>query len=150
MSPLTPPRIPRRRPGNQERGVTTLEMALVLPVFFMMLFGIIELANILRIQFQLNNAVSEAARTATLVETTTSTAKSSVENLLSAITQNNPKAQAPEFNLSPSPTATCKETPCDPFTVQASYTYYAINPLMEPFFDGLQLSASAKRISEPW
>lgn len=150
MSPRQQQRGPRRRPGAREKGVSTVEMALVLPVFFLMLFGIIELANILRLQLQLESAVSEASRYAALVETSTAQAKDSVANLLAAITQNNPEAQTPDFTMTPSTTTSCKETPCDPITVHISYVYHAITPLMEPFFDGLTLSASAKRISEPW
>ncbi len=140
-----------RAPG--QAGVTTVEMALVLPVLFLMLFGIIEIANILRIQITLDSAVTAIARDAATKQTTQNAAEQYMNSkgLLPAVTQAADQgAVPPVLTLSPSTTTTCKVTPCTPFEVKLAYTYKAVTPMMQPFFDDLVLTASAKRASEPW
>jgi Flp pilus assembly protein TadG len=52
--------------GNVERGVTTVEGAIVLVVFFMLLLGVIEAGNFLSMRQVLTNAAREGARFAVL------------------------------------------------------------------------------------
>ena len=54
---LSPPRTPARR-----RGATLVEFALVMPVFLMFLFGILEYARYLMMHQLLHNAARDAAR----------------------------------------------------------------------------------------
>uniref|UniRef100_I2Q3Z8 TadE-like protein n=1 Tax=Desulfovibrio sp. U5L TaxID=596152 RepID=I2Q3Z8_9BACT len=139
--------------ARAETGSTAVELALVLPVLLLILFGIIEIANILRIQITLDSAVTTIARDAATHQTTQSSAEQYMnqEGLLPAVTQTGSQgAVPPVLTLSPATTATCKVTPCAPFVVTLSYTYKALTPMMEPFFDDLVLTASAKRASEPW
>lgn len=140
------------RPGA-ETGSTAVELALVLPVLFLMLFGIIEIANILRIQITLDSAVTKIARDAATHQTTQSSARQYMDQqgLLPAVTQTgSPGAVPPVLTLTPATTTTCKVTPCTPFEVRLSYNYKAITPMMQPFFDDLVLTASAQKASEPW
>ena len=59
-------RIAKRSQGNVERGVTTVEGAIVLVVFFMLLLGVIEAGNFLSMRQVLTNAAREGARFAVL------------------------------------------------------------------------------------
>jgi Flp pilus assembly protein TadG len=59
-------RIAKRSHGNVERGVTTVEGAIVLVVFFMLLLGVIEAGNFLSMRQVLTNAAREGARYAVL------------------------------------------------------------------------------------
>jgi Flp pilus assembly protein TadG len=59
-------RIAKRSQGNVERGVTTVEGAIVLVVFFMLLLGVIEVGNFLSMRQVLTNAAREGARFAVL------------------------------------------------------------------------------------
>ena len=59
-------RIAKRSHGNVERGVTTVEGAIVLVVFFMLLLGVIEAGNFLSMRQVLTNAAREGARFAVL------------------------------------------------------------------------------------
>jgi Flp pilus assembly protein TadG len=151
---------PPSRPGNRarERGVTTVEVALTLPVFALLLFGIIEVANILRIQMTLNSAVAVMARAVSQDTTITgqSTAQSyfnsNMSTLVPYVQQNKDTEDAsepPALTMSPTSKPACEETPCTPFLVTINYTYTPITKIMQPFFEGLTLSASAKRTSEP-
>lgn len=49
---------------KNERGQSMVEMALVLPILLMIVFGIIEFGNIYSIKINMNNVVRQAVRTA--------------------------------------------------------------------------------------
>lgn len=144
----TTPNTPAR-PG--QAGSLTVEMALVLPILLTLLLGVIELGNILRIQVTLQSAVGKTARYAATQETNEEMAKSYIESqgLLTGVQQSDSK-EGPQLTLSPSTTTPCSETPCTPFEVSLEYTYKAMTFPMEPFFDNIKLSASAKKMSEDW
>lgn len=150
MSPSPCNTAPR---AKAQKGSTAVEMALVLPVLLLMLFGIIEIANILRIQITLDSAVTTLARDAATHQTTQSSAQQylTANGLIPDVTQTGSQgATPPVLTLSPATTTTCKVTPCAPFEIKLTYTYKAIIELMKPFFDNLVLTASAKKASEPW
>lgn len=141
---------PRGRETAQA-GSLVVEMALVLPILLSLLFAIIEVANILRIQVTLNNAVTTIAHDATMHETSQSSAEQFMNaNGLIPMVKQSDLADAPSLTLSPATTTSCKATPCTPFEVKLTYTYQALIEPMKPFFDNIQLSASARKISEPW
>lgn len=48
---------------RDETGAAAVEFALVAPVLFMLLFGIIEFGNVYNVQIQVTSAAREAART---------------------------------------------------------------------------------------
>jgi len=156
MRRTTPPARPQSR--NRERGVTTVEMALLLPAFLLLLFGIIEVANILRLQMTLASAVAVMARTVSQDTTITSESgaqsyfNSHLDKLVPSVQQNKDQQDAsdpPALSMSPASKPACEETPCTPFLITINYTYQPLSPLMTPFFEGLTLSASAKRTAEP-
>jgi Flp pilus assembly protein TadG len=143
----------RRQPAaGKQAGTTALEMALILPVLLLMLFGIVDIANILRIQFTLNNAVSSVARQVALDSSVRTQAAAASyltdKDLLPEVTQNDGRASDPVLTLSPE-NPTCTSSSCAPFEVGITYTYYALTQLTQPFFDGIVLSASVKKTAEP-
>ena len=136
---------------SAQSGSLVVEMALVLPILITLLFGIIEIANILRIQVTLNNAVSTIAHDTAMRETTQASAEQFMNaNDLIPMVKQSAQADAPVLSLTPSTTTSCKATPCTPFEVRLTYNYEALIEPMKPFFDNIQLSASARKISEPW
>jgi len=77
-------RIKRRR---DRRGVTAVEFALVAPVFFLLVFMLIELGRMMMIRQSLTNAAREGCRTAVLATTTSSSkVEAAVRNYLQSIT----------------------------------------------------------------
>ena len=156
MRRIAPPARPHTR--NRERGVTVVEMAILLPVFLLLVFGIIEVANILRLQMTLESAVAVMARTVSQDTTITNQSgaqsyfNSHLDKLVPSVQQNKDQEDAsdpPALSMSPASKPACEETPCTPFLITINYTYTPLSPLMTPFFEGLTLSASAKRTSEP-
>lgn len=57
------------RPLPWRRGTAAVEFALVAPVFFLLVFGLIELGRMVMVQQALTNAAREGCRTATLATT---------------------------------------------------------------------------------
>jgi Flp pilus assembly protein TadG len=78
-----------RRPlpslGRDERGVAAIEMALVAPVFIMMLIGIYDLAYTAYIHSVLQGAVEQVSRNGTLETATTDKADAYVTDLIHGI-----------------------------------------------------------------
>jgi Flp pilus assembly protein TadG len=147
------PSASRPIPGNRKQsGATTVELALILPMLLLMLFGILDIANMLRIQVTLHSATANMARQIALdstVRTQSSAAAYMIANkLLPEVTQDDNRASDPTLTLSPE-NPTCTSSSCTAFEVGITYTYYAITPLTKPFFDGIVLSASVKKTAEP-
>ena len=134
-----------------QAGSLAVEMALVLPILISLVLGIIEIANILRIQLTLDSAVTAIAHDAAMHETTQNSAEQymTANGLIPGV-QQSPSAPTPTLTLTPPATTTCKATPCAPFEVKLTYNYQPMTELMKPFFDNIKLTASARKISEPW
>jgi Flp pilus assembly protein TadG len=66
------------RPAGRRRGVSLVEFAVVAPVFFLVLLGILEYARFLFVVQMLNNAAREGARYAAV--NTTSVTTSNIQN----------------------------------------------------------------------
>ena len=56
----------RRGSGERSRGQSMVEFALVLPIFLLMLFGLIDMARIVYFNSTLSQAAREGARTASV------------------------------------------------------------------------------------
>jgi len=74
------------RSMSMRRGTAAVEFAFVAPVFFLLVFGLIELGRMVMLQQALTNAAREGCRTATLA-TTQSSAKveSAVRDYLASV-----------------------------------------------------------------
>jgi Flp pilus assembly protein TadG len=59
----------RLRPKNNRRGATAVEFAVVAPVFFALLFGLVEFGRMTMVKQALSNAASAGCRTACLAST---------------------------------------------------------------------------------
>jgi len=94
------------------RGVTAVEFAVTAPVFFLMIFGIIEAGLLLWTQLGLQHGVELAARCAT-VNTTLCNNVSSIQNY----------ASQQSFGLNPSPGTFTSSTAACGNQVTASYTF---------------------------
>ena len=142
-------------PSRGQAGSLAVEMALVLPILVMLVLGVLEIANIFRIQTTLQGAAAKIAHDAAMSETTEADAKQFMDDnklvpMVQQTRDNGQKADPPKLDLTPKTTVSCKETPCDPFEVKLTYVYYAMTEPMKPFFDNLTLTASAKKMSENW
>ena len=72
---------PRR---NRRPGAAVVEFAVVAPVFFLFVFGMIEFGRMVMVQQIMTNAAREGARLAILPGSTTSQVKAAVNNYLAA------------------------------------------------------------------
>jgi hypothetical protein len=68
---------------RKRRGTATVEFALVAPIFFMLIFGMIEFGRAVMVQQILTNASREGARVAVLDGSTGSSVRSTVTTYLS-------------------------------------------------------------------
>ena len=70
-------------------GTAAVEFAIVAPVFFLFVFGLIELGRIVMVQQALTNAAREGCRTAVLATTVDSAeVEAAVRNYLESVTSN--------------------------------------------------------------
>ena len=69
---------------RKKRGAAAVEMALVAPLFFLIVFGIIEFGRCVMVQQLLTNASREGVRRAVLDGTTTADVQQTVSNFLTS------------------------------------------------------------------
>lgn len=75
---------PRRTTAKRRQGAAIVEFAVVAPIFFLLVFGIIEFGRMVMVQQVLTNAAREGARVAVLSGATTTQVTTAVTNYLSA------------------------------------------------------------------
>ena len=74
---------------DSRRGVSTVEFAVVAPILFLFVFGLIEVGRMMMVQQALTNAAREGSRTACLATTTSSSeVETVVRNTLLAVIPN--------------------------------------------------------------
>lgn len=66
------------------RGAAAVEFALVAPIFFVFVFGLIEFGRLVMVQQILTNAAREGCRVAILTTATTTSVKNTVTNYLTS------------------------------------------------------------------
>jgi Flp pilus assembly protein TadG len=100
---------------KNERGQTMTELALVLPILLVLLFGIIQFGVIFNNYVTLTDAVRSGARKAVVSRTASNPAQ---------VCDNQVRAASPNLNQS-NLTVSCTSTwqPAQDVTVQASYPY---------------------------
>jgi Flp pilus assembly protein TadG len=121
---MTLARLSRRGGHAGERGQNLLEFAVVVPVFAVLIFGIIEFGNLMRVQVELDNAVRGGARKASILSSSGSFT-SSVE---AAVTGAAPDLSGISFSPAPAYPTACPATTAE-VTVTASYSYTGVTPL---------------------
>ncbi|HEY8505687.1 MAG TPA: TadE/TadG family type IV pilus assembly protein [Gemmataceae bacterium] len=83
--PLSPrPAAPRRGRGGARRGAAIVEFAVVAPVLFLVIFGIIEFGRAMMVLQILNGAAREGCRQGTLEGVSESAVKATVRSRLTA------------------------------------------------------------------
>jgi hypothetical protein len=75
----------RRQTSKQRRGTTTVETAVVLPVFLTLLFAIFEFGHAQMINNMLNSACRNAARVGAVEGSTTDQVEDRVEQMMGAV-----------------------------------------------------------------
>ncbi len=109
-----------------QKGAAAVEMAIVTPLLFMILFGIIEFGLLLYDKAMLTNASREAARRAILYVDTNYTPLVTPEEI-KAIVDNYVNSYMITFDSSAAPPTTCvrwtSESYGESITVEVTYTY---------------------------
>jgi Flp pilus assembly protein TadG len=123
--PTVTPRRPRRR-----RGAATVEFAVIAPVFFTLVFGMIEFGRMLMVEQVLTNAAREGARTAVLSGSSNSAVNTKIQTYLTGGSVN-----ANAATISVTPTLASAKTG-DTVTVQVSIPYSSVSWLPAPWFLG--------------
>jgi len=131
----------RLRQHDAERGAAAVEFALVLPLYLMLLFGIVDFARAFNIQLTLSDAAAEGARTLA-IGGTAAAARSAAGSALAATLVSPADVTYPT-------TVTCPATAA-PGTATASMTvatrdFQFLTPLVGSLFGDLTISGSAAR-----
>lgn len=159
MVPRPKPRRQHRLRQNKRRGTTIVETAFVLPVFLIMLWGIIEFCHVQLLQNVLRSACREGARLGSTTGVDTATVEAHVRNLLGSAVdpnqvnvfvrnaskfdngQNVPTDQAeleslPPINLT-------EAVPRQLFMVRARIDYNQVALMPLRFMDGVRVQGQA-------
>lgn len=111
-----------------ERGAAAVEFAIIVPVLFMLLLGIMEFGRAYNVQVTLTNAARESARSMAITKNQ-DTARAAAKN---AASQLNPALQNDNFTFSlMSGTANCPAD--DQTTVTISYNLSTMTGIAGPF-----------------
>jgi len=126
-------------------GAAAVEFAIVAPVFFLLVFGMIEYGRLVMVQQVITNASREGARRAVLDGATTSEVETTVEDFLTSA------------GIDPDDvTITCNPSPPsdaafgEPVTVQITVPFTAVSWLPSPMYLGettMQASTVMRRES---
>lgn len=136
-SPLCPPAAPRplrRNAGRRgsgacrRRGAAVLEFAIVAPIFFLMVFGLIEFGRMVMVHQLLVGAVREGARLAVIDGTTANEVEQTVRDYLTASSIDGEEVQV---QVTPNPAVVPKGVPV---TVRTSIAFDKVSWLPAPFF----------------
>ena len=130
---------PSRRPSRGKRlGAAAVEFAIVAPLFFLLVFGMIEFGRMVMIQQVLTNASREGARKAVLDGSTSTAVKSAVVTYMS-----NGGVTISTSNVTINPTDPSSAAAGNPVTVTISVPFSQVSWLPSPMFlGGRQMTAS--------
>lgn len=133
--------IRRRNWRHNRRGTQTVEMALVAPVIFLLVFGSFEFSRVMMVRQALTNAAREGARTASLVTTTSSDdAVAAVRAALRAVVTD--AHSNPAIQITVSPTFTSAPPAGTTITTTVSVGCSEISWLPPFFTAGATISSS--------
>jgi Flp pilus assembly protein TadG len=133
---LRAPRLSQRRGRTTSRGVAAVEFAIVAPIFFLLVIGIIEVGRAIMVQQVLINASRVGARRAAMLSSTE-------EEVLAAVTEftSGVGVSSVTATVTPDPETAEGGTP---LTVATSVSYANVSWLPTPWFmGGKTLSSSA-------
>ncbi len=112
-----------------EAGGAVVEMAVVMPILFMFLFGIVEFGRIMMVSHSLNNAARAGARVAVLPGATNAAVETAIRNELAGT-----GLRYDAYQLDPEDVSTAGRD--DPITVRVTINYDSIT-WVAGFFPGL-------------
>src|SRR5512134_4022081 len=97
--------IRRTRPGatSDRRGAALVETALVLPIFFMVVLGIIEFGRAMMVAQLLNNGAREGARLAIMTGSTNTEVDTAVRNFVASSVGVDPAKLTVTITVTPYP-----------------------------------------------
>ncbi len=111
------------------RGAAAVEFAIVAPVFFLLVFGMIEYGRMVMVQQVITNASREGARVGVLDGATTAAVTTAVENYLQSA-----GIQGATVGVTPSPPSSAGYGA--PVTVAVSVSFNQVSWLPSPMFLG--------------
>ena len=127
-----------RKTQKKRLGASVVEFAIVAPLFFLLVFGMVEFGRMVMIQQVLTNGSREGARKAVLDGATSSDVKSSV---VTYMTNGGVTIATSNVAINPSDPATA--TAGSPVTVTVSVPFSQVSWLPSPMFlGGRQMTAS--------
>jgi len=126
-----------RRNKRRRRGASAVEFAIVAPIFFLLLFGMIEFGRMLMVQQLLTNATREGARFAVLEGSTEDEVTDLVVDYLGStmVTINDD-----DVSIDPTPETA---NPGDPISVSVTVPYQEVGWLSPIFLSGTDMEATA-------
>jgi Flp pilus assembly protein TadG len=126
---------------KRRRGAAAVEFAIVAPVFFLLVIGIIEIGRALMVQQVLINASRVGARQAAVAGSTTSSVTSAVKDYAKSVA-------VPNVSVSVTPDPAAAKSG-DTMTVTTSVSYNNVSWLAKPWFlGGKTLTSSSKMRKE--
>lgn len=125
---------------RNRRGAAAVEFAIVAPVFFLLVFGMVEYGRMIMVQQVLTNAAREGARVGVLDGSALSDVTTAVNNYLTAAKI--PTGLSNEITCTPNPPSS--QTTGNPVTVTVSIPFKNVSWLPSPLYLGsTTLSATA-------
>jgi Flp pilus assembly protein TadG len=138
------------------RGANIVEMALVLPLLFLLTFSIIDFASMFYVYLALENGVSQAARFGVTGNVTGGLSRE--ESIKDAMRKATPTLSIADgafsfSHLTPGGTVWLAGSgnPSDVSKVRVTYTWALMTPFIRPFFPGGQitLAVESAMLNEP-
>jgi len=124
---------------RNRQGAAAVEFAIVAPVFFLLVFGMVEYGRMIMVQQVITNAAREGARVGVLDGSTYTDVQTAVNNYLTAS-----KISTTASTISCSPNPPSSQTTGNPVTVTVSIPFNKVSWLPTPLYLGsTTLSASA-------
>jgi Flp pilus assembly protein TadG len=114
---------------RKRRAAAAVEFAIVAPVFFLLVFGLIEYGRMVMVQQIITNASREGARTAVLDGATTAGVTAAVNNYLTS-----GSISGATVTVNPNPPTTAQYG--DPVTVTVSVPFSQVSWLPSPMYLG--------------
>ena len=148
--PTRPPAKPPKKlpPKNGEAGQSLFEFALTLPIFLLLVFGLVDLGRGFYYYNLLANMAREGARYAIVAPRDTTEITNKVRSAAIGLDTSGPLS----VTVTPTITTTATLTSFSrgsPITVSVTYSMYAITPMISQFLPkGLGLKASSTMLIE--
>lgn len=114
---------------RERRGAAAVEFAIIAPLFFLVVMGIIEFGRMAMVQQVITNAAREGARVGVVDDSTTSGVKKKVDNYLASA-----GIKGASVSVSPDPPSSAKYG--ESVTVTVAIPFDTVSWLPTPFFVG--------------